>query len=404
VPAKYKKLVSRQIGGIMASKRILTTKARVNMVTSEDVYTTDNQLIIPKGTVLTEDIIEALKDHSVFAIRVDTGGDGVTPVLVDEQGQETMAEGTSGEDLATEPGILEIPEDNGIPNTSETKEFREFESSFMESVDDLKNVFNSVVMKNEEIDTSLLLSDVKQVVSKGRNSFHILDMLHCMRGYDDVTYVHCMNVALLSNLIGRTVYPEISHEELEVLTLSGLLCDIGKILVPEEVINKSGRLTLPEYNIAKTHVFHGNNILKGLNLDPRIAEVAMRHHERCDGSGYPGGFRGDQIEEFARIVAIADTYDAMTTDRPYRPAICPFEVIHMFERDGLVKYDVKFLLQFLEKAAHAYVNTKVKLSTGETGRVIMINRKELSKPVVKVGNKYYDLSTETSIRIKSIII
>ncbi|MFG6328840.1 MAG: HD domain-containing protein [Lachnospiraceae bacterium] len=388
----------------MASKRILTTKARVDMVTSEDVYTTDNQLIIPKGTVLTEDIIAALKDHSVFAIRVDTGGDGGTPVLLDEQGQETMAEGTSGEDLATEPGILEIPEDDGIPNTSETKEFREFESSFMESVDDLKNVFNSVVMKNEEIDTSLLLSDVKQVVSKGRNSFHILDMLHCMRGYDDVTYVHCMNVALLSNLIGRTVYPEISHEELEVLTLSGLLCDIGKILVPEEVINKSGRLTLPEYNIAKTHVFHGNNILKGLNLDPRIAEVAMRHHERCDGSGYPGGFRGDQIEEFARIVAIADTYDAMTTDRPYRPAICPFEVIHMFEREGLVKYDVKFLLQFLEKAAHAYVNTKVKLSTGETGRVIMINRKELSKPVVKVGNKYYDLSTETSIRIKSIII
>ncbi len=388
----------------MASKRILTTKARVNMVTSEDVYTTDNQLIIPKGTVLTEDIIAALKDHSVFAIRVDTGGDGVTPVLMDEQEQEAMAEDTSGEDIAIEPGILEIPEDDGIPNTSETKEFREFESSFMESVDDLKNVFNSVVMKNEEIDTSLLLSDVKEVVSKGRNSFHILDMLQCMRGYDDVTYVHCMNVALLSNLIGRTVYPEISHEELEVLTLSGLLCDIGKILVPEEVINKAGRLTLPEYNIAKTHVFHGNNILKGLNLDPRIAEVAMRHHERCDGSGYPGGFRGDQIEEFARIVAIADTYDAMTTDRPYRPAICPFEVIHMFEREGLVKYDVKFLLQFLEKAAHAYVNTKVKLSTGETGRVIMINRKELSKPVVKVGDKYYDLSTETSIRIQNIII
>lgn len=388
----------------MVSKRILTTRARVNMVASEDVYTTDNQLIIPKGTVLTEDIISALKDYSVFAIRVDTSGDGVTPVLMDEQEQETVAEGTSGEDIGIEPGILEIPEDDGIPNTSETKEFKEFESSFMESVDDLKNVFNSVVMKNEEIDTGLLLSDIKEVVSKGRNSFHILDMLQCMRGYDDVTYVHCMNVALLSNLIGRTVYPEISHEELDVLTLSGLLCDIGKILVPEEVINKNGRLTLPEYNIAKTHVFHGNNILKGLNLDPRIAEVAMRHHERCDGSGYPGGLMGDQIEEFARIVAIADAYDAMTTDRPYRPAICPFEVIHMFEREGLVKYDVKFLLQFLEKAAHAYVNTKVKLSTGETGRVIMINRKELSKPVVKVGDKYYDLSTETSIRIQNIII
>lgn len=386
----------------MVSKRILTTKAKANMVTSEDVYSADNQLIIPKGTVLTEDIIAALKDHSIYAIRVDTSWDGVTPVMMEEE-PGAVIEDANEENTGTEPGILEIPDD-GIINTKDTKEFREFESSFIESVDDLKNVFNSVVMKNEEIDTGLLLSDVKDVVSKGRNSFHILDMLQCMRGYDDVTYVHCMNVALLSNLIGRTIYPEISHEELEVLTLSGLLCDIGKILVPEEVINKNGRLTLPEYNIAKTHVFHGNNILKGLNLDPRIAEVAMRHHERCDGSGYPGGLKRNQIEEFARIVAIADTYDAMTTDRPYRPAICPFDVIHMFEREGLVKYDVKFLLPFLEKAAHAYVNTRVMLSTGETGRVIMINRKELSKPVVKVGDNYYDLSKETSISIKNIVI
>lgn len=372
------------------------------MVTAEDVYTADNQLIIPKGTVLTEDIIKALKDHSVFAIRVDTGGDGVNPVIM-EEGQQAMAENTDNKPLAIEPVIPDIPDD-GIINTSDTKEFKEFQSSFMESVDNLKNAFNSVVMKNEEIDTSLLLSDVKEVISKGRNSFHILDMLQCMRGYDDVTYVHCMNVALLSNLIGRTIYPEISHEELEVLTLSGLLCDIGKILVPEEVIGKNGRLTLPEYNIAKTHVFHGSNILKGLNLDPRIAEVAMRHHERCDGSGYPGGLTREQIEEFARIVAIADAYDAMTTDRPYRKAICPFEVIHMFEREGLVKYDVKFLLPFLEKAAHAYVNTRVKLSNGETGRVIMINRKELSRPVVKVGDIYHDLSTETSLHIQDIII
>lgn len=385
----------------MASKRILTTKAKVNMITSEDVFSTDSQFILPKGTVLTEDIISALKDHSVFAIRVDTGLDGVTPVIMDGQETEQVIE-----DIPSPAGESVIPDipDDGIPNTRDTKEFKEFEASFTESVDNLKNVFNSVVMKNEEIDTGILLSDVKEVVSKGRNSFHILDMLQCMRGYDDVTYVHCMNVALLSNLVGRTIYPEISHEELEVLTLSGLLCDIGKILVPEEVINKNGRLTLPEYNIAKTHVFHGNNILKGLNLDPRIAEVAMRHHERCDGSGYPGGFKRNQIEKFARIVAIADTYDAMTTDRPYRPAICPFEVIHMFEREGLVKYDVEFLLPFLEKAAHAYINTKVQLSTGETGRVIMINRKELSKPVVKSGDNYYDLSTETSIRIKSIII
>ena len=73
----------------------------------------------------------------------------------------------------------------------------------------------------------------------------------------------------------------------------------------------------------------------------------MRHHERCDGSGYPGGYKRNQIDPFSKIVAIADTYDAMTSDRTYRSAICPFEVIHMFEREGLTKYEVEYLLPFL---------------------------------------------------------
>lgn len=205
-------------------------------------------------------------------------------------------------------------------------------------------------------------------------------------------------------MIARTVYPDMTKEDLDVLTLAGLLCDIGKILVPEEITMKKGRLTISEYNIAKTHVFHGNNILKGLNLDPRIAEVAMRHHERCDGSGYPSGYKTEQIEEFARIVAIADTYDAMTSERVYRAAICPFEVIHMFEREGLSKYDARFLIPFLEKAVQAYINTKVLLSNGMTGRVIMINRKDLARPVVKVKDEFIDLSYDTSIKIKEVLV
>ena len=103
-------------------------------------------------------------------------------------------------------------------------------------------------------------------------------------------------------------------------------------------------------------------------------------------------------------MAIADTYDAMTSDRVYRAAICPFDVIHMFEREGLIKYDVQFLLPFLEKAVQAYVNTDVKLSTNEIGRVIMINRKEFSRPVVQVGDSFYDLTEEKSVDIDEILL
>ena len=376
----------------MAAKRILTSRAAENMVVADDVYTTDDKLVIPEGTVLTEEIIKSLKEYGIFAIRikVDEEDEG-TPLENDSEEEETK------ETVETPKRRTQEEQQNYLRQIKESKEFEEFHSAFIDSVDNLKSLFNKVVMHNEEIDSKAILEDVENVVDKGRNGIHILDMLQCMRGYDDVTYVHSVNVAMLSNMIGRTVYPDISKEELDILTLSGLLHDIGKMMVPDNIIQKNGRLTLPEYNVVKTHVLFGNNILKGLkNLDPRVAEVAMRHHERCYGTGYPGGYRREQIEPFARIVAIADTYDAMTSDRVYRAALCPFDVIHMFEREGIVKFDVEFLLPFLEKAVQAYLNTEVKLSTNEVGKVIMINHNEYSKPVVQVGNEFYDLSKESS--------
>ena len=376
----------------MAAKRILTSRAAENMVVADDVYTTDGQLIIPEGTVLTEEIIESLKDYGIFAIKIKVDEeDGSTPLEKNPEERSDDIKDTKEEKKN------DAEQQNYLRQIKESKEFEQFHTAFIDSVDNLKDVFNRVVMHNEEIDSKAILQDVENVVSKGRNGLHILDMLQCMRGYDDVTYVHSVNVALLSNMIGRLVYPNISKEELDVLTLSGLLHDIGKMMVPDNIIQKKGRLTLPEYGVVKTHVLFGNNILKGLkNLDPRVAEVAMRHHERCDGTGYPGGYRRDQIEPFARIVAIADTYDAMTSDRVYRAAICPFDVIQMFEREGIVKFDVEFLLPFLEKAVQAYLNTEVKLSTNEVGKVVMINKNEFSKPVVQVGDEFYDLSNETN--------
>lgn len=393
----------------MGSKRVFTSRVMENMVAAEDVYTSDEQLLIPERTVLTREIIDALKERSIFAIRVKVGEDGETPIIGDAE---------SGDVPGTVP-VEGVPDVSGLEKGAigagseeekdyyqairETKEFQEFQETFVQTVDNLKDVFNRVVMQNEKIDSEKILEEVENVVSKSRNSLHVLDMLQCMKGYDDVTYVHSMNVSLLSNLIGKLVIPDISEEDLQVLTLAGLLHDVGKLMVPDDVLLKPDRLTISEYNLVKTHVLHGNNILKNSNLDPRVAEVAMRHHERCDGSGYPGKYKKDQTSTFARIVAIADTYDAMTSDRPFRKAICPFEVIHMFEGEGRLQYDVEYLLPFLATAVQAYMNTQVRLTTGEVGRVVMINKDELSKPVVKVGQMYYDLTKERGIAIDGLI-
>ncbi len=397
----------------MAGKRILTARVTVNMIAADDIYTADEQLLIPADTVITQDILGALKDHSIFAVRVKVGSDGKTPILA---GQETPEGGKDGgenlgaqeEDNSSEmPDLQQTPPENEgryYENVRETKEFKEFNQAFIESVDHLKDTFNRVVMRNEEINADVVLMDVENVVSKSRNCLNIMDMLQCIHGYDDVTYVHSLNVALLSNMIGKIVFPNISKRDLDVLTLSAVLHDIGKIMVPDDILQKEGTLSISEYNVIKTHVLHGNTILKNMKeIDPQVAEVAMRHHERCDGSGYPGGFTENQISPFAKIVAIADTYDAMTSDRVYRKAICPFDVIHMFEREGLVKYEVEYLLPFLATAVQAYMNTDVYLTTNEVGRVVMINTQEFSRPIVKVGNMYYDLTKERSISIDRII-
>lgn len=397
----------------MAGKRILTARVTVNMIAADDVYTAESQLLFPEGTVLTEEVIDALKEHSIFAIRVKVDdADGKTPLMGEAATNNSTSIETSDGDLQVEFVPLEPAyhetgkwEEKGYYDAvRETSEFQEFKEAFLDTVDHMKDLFNRVVMQNKEIDSEKILADVENVISKSRNSLHIMDMLQCMKGYDDVTYVHSLNVALLSNMIGKLVFPDITKEDLEVLTLAGVLHDIGKMMVPDEILQKKGHLTIAEFNIVKTHVFHGNTILKGMkNLDPRVAEVTMRHHERCDGSGYPGGYHREQISSFAKIVAIADTYDAMTSDRVYRKAMCPFDVIHMFEREGLVKYEVEYLLPFLATAVQAYLNTEVYLTTDEIGKVVMLNAEELSKPVVKVGGIYYNLAKERSISIDRII-
>lgn len=416
----------------MAGKRMLTSRLTADMITNDDVFTAEGQLLIPEKTVLTDAIIASLKERSIFAVRIQVKEDGKTPVLFSELSEkpEEAAEpagreaapqkitkpkadvppakketGASEEAsfVAPEPSISEQEgTESYYEKVRETKEFKEFQSTFTETVDSLKDTLSQVI-KGEEINTEEILKETENVVSKSRNSLHILDMLQCMRGYDDMTYMHCLNVAILSNLIGKVSNKKMPEEDLELLTLSGLLHDIGKIMIPDNILQKPDRLTIPEYNLVKTHVLQGHNILKDRKLDKRVIDAVLRHHERMDGSGYPGGYRGDQVGDFSKILAIADTFDAMTSKRPYRDAICPFTVIAMFEREGITKYDLEYLLPFLNTVVQAYINTDVVLSNGEQGKVVLINKDSLSRPVVKVGAFYCDLVREPDVTIEKII-
>ena len=128
------------------------------------------------------------------------------------------------------------------------------------------------------------------------------------------------------------------------------------------------------------------------------------HHERCDGSGYPMAIKGDQIDRFAKLVMIADVYDAMTSARVYRDALCPFEVLSMFNTEGFKKFDPKYLMTFVEHVYQTYLNNNVRLNNKAIGKIVMMNQFSSTKPVIAFpDNTYVDLTKETDLFIEAIL-
>ena len=227
-------------------------------------------------------------------------------------------------------------------------------------------------------------------------------MLHNMRSSGESIYFHSLNVALLCRQIGTWL--KVNDNELDLLTQCGLFHDIGKLMIPEEILNKPGKYTEEEFALVKMHPEYGYKLLRDTTLNIHIKKSALSHHERCDGSGYPIGLSQEDTDEYAMIVAIADVYDAMTAARSYRSPLCPFQVIANFEQEGLQKYKPKYILTFLSRIANIYQNNRVILNDGRGANIVMLNTKALSRPIVQLDDgNCIDLSTTPGLQIQTVL-
>ncbi|MBI4687994.1 MAG: HD-GYP domain-containing protein [Nitrospirae bacterium] len=173
----------------------------------------------------------------------------------------------------------------------------------------------------------------------------IYDLLS-LKNYDYYTYTHSVNVAVLS--IGLGVAIELKRDDIEKLGTGSMLHDIGKGSIPHEVLNKQGKLAEEEYKLMKSHVLEGEKILRAHGDFPLEAMPAvLQHHEKLTGKGYPFGLSGDDIKPFGRITAIADCYDALTTQRPYKPAFTPFYALSVVAKETR-NYDTELLRAFIK--------------------------------------------------------
>lgn len=345
------------------------------MILAEDVYTSGKQRILSHNTIISQKIIMKLKLYTIKEVIV------YIPKNIAEQ-------------------IVNNPvKENELKNSVE---FKKFKKTYTEATEALKSNFQGLLgYSGDKFDTTKLLHTTNSLLKECRSSLRTFDMLQCMHESDDLVYVHSMNVTLICSSFASWL--NLSPDDMQQLLLAAMLHDIGKLQIPKEIIHKPTALSKEEFMMIQKHPLLGYELTKDLNLDSRITDAILMHHERCDGTGYPYHRSSNEVTEFAKIIAIADVYDAMTSKRIYRNQICPFDVIQNFEREGFQKYDAAYLLPFLESLALAYINATVRLSNSLVGEVIMINRLSLSRPIVKVNDKFFDLSKEKELQIISVI-
>ena len=355
-------------------KKVLTREVAPGMIAAKDIYNAQDLLVMQQGTVLDDRAISKLIIHGIESV-----------MIVDEKGPVRL--------MPKEPSYYQ--------KVRASKEFKEFKQRYDKETVAFTEELTQIVEKGKPIEEEKLLNFTYNIIGEKEVGIGLFDTLQNLREYDDETYVHSVNVALLCALFSSWL--KLSEKETRTAILCGLLHDIGKTMVSEEIKKKPERLTDLEFVRVKSHPMDGARVLKLKNVNPHIVNAASQHHERCDGSGYPQGLKRKQIDPYAKMVAIADVYEAMTATRSYRSPLCPFAVIEEFEETGMQKFEVEFLLPFLEHVSATFIQNRVRLSNGMEGNIVFMNKEKFSRPVVQCGKTFVDLMEHRELYIERIL-
>ncbi|MDR1669042.1 MAG: HD-GYP domain-containing protein [Oscillospiraceae bacterium] len=319
------------------------------MVLEKDLYSSRGDLLAPAGTLLTEEKFKSLLRIGVYILA-----------------HKKVPINTIG----------------SIP-AEKKEEFNTFVHSYVEKEKEVGKCLQQIGNgENIELEKTFELTD--HILTRLNNKNDVFLYLNFIKDFDDHTYSHCSNVSLLCNIFGRWMGYETA--QIMELTVAGLLHDVGKMGIPLEVLNKTGKLTPEEFAIVKNHSVIGYRLIQQQRIPQSVKLAVLQHHEKMDGSGYPFGIRSSQIGVYGKIVSICDIYDAMTSMRSYHQRRCPFDVIHTFETGLYGELDTELLFLFLNNIAFVYLNSSVILSDGREAEVIFIFEKKPSRPMVKLAD------------------
>ncbi len=261
-------------------------------------------------------------------------------------------------------------------------------------------------LRRLDIDACVFLANC--IVNEIQSSESLIVEQTTLSSHDSYTYVHSVNVDVLSVIIG--IGMGLKNKELELLSQSALLHDIGKCDVPVEILNKPAKLTKEEYKEMQNHPRYGLDRLRekdttGEDEVPAVVKNAVySHQENWDGTGYPRGLLGNAMHKFARIIHVADVYDALTAKRAYKDAMNPAEALEYIMANAGKMFDIDVVNVFLKYVAPYPLGVTVLLSNGHQGRVVENDEHHLSRPKVRLSNgSVIDMMKKLDVTIISIL-
>lgn len=251
------------------------------------------------------------------------------------------------------------------------------------------------IIKGEAIGRDAIKENIQKTLEIFNANMNVFQLIEKLKELDDITYAHSQNVTIISYALGKWL--GLSQGQLQQLALGAMLIDIGKMKLPKALLNKRDRLTHDEKLECQKHAIYSHELIKSYDfIDGNVKKIVLLHHERVDGSGYPMGLRGEKIPLMARIVAVADVYNALSSDRPYRSKLSPFEAIRVLETEYRDKLDSKILYVFLNRIGNCFIGQRVKLNDGRIGEIVFITRQNVYRPIIKLegSNKILDLNNQ----------
>lgn len=369
----YKGVV--EVTTLILRKYISTRVIKPGMILEQTIADRADRVLIARGTVLDEYHIDSMKKMGITGVYIRTG-------VIEEKHEENEPVITA--QVQQQIDKVKI-EDRARVHLSESVKKRVAEG--------VQYLYQDTESTGFVDMTRSITDDLMKAIED--NEAIAVD-ISALKVSDEYTFKHSVDVATMSMIVSRQY--GLPDEQIYEIGISGLLHDIGKSKIPNEILNKAGKLTDEEFALIKQHSLLGYQILKDKpELSNAIKLGVLQHHEKINGSGYPMGATEDKIHIFAKIIAVADIYDALVTERPYKKAFTPRDAVEMImAMTG--ELDLKVMQSFLESVILYPVGTNVDLSNGEKAKVVANNAKYVLRPTVVglTSGRVYELATDMS--------